>query len=58
MKNKNNFRVFKRVTALVLALTIFSVIPKYRRCEEPEPFSTTQTHSFISPHQNGILDFD
>lgn len=46
MKNKNNFRVFKRVAALVLALTIFSVIPQYRRCDE-KPVDQISIHSII-----------
>lgn len=54
MRNRNILHFLKRVTALVLVLTIFSVIPKYSRCEEPDFSSATQTHSLISPHQNDI----
>lgn len=54
MKNRNCFNLLKRVTALVLALTIFSVIPQYSRCEEPEPVSGIEIHSLTSPLQNDI----
>ncbi len=58
MNNKNILHFLKRATALMLVLTIFAAIPKYRRCEEPELSSATQNHSLIFPHQNGILNFD
>ncbi len=51
MKNKNILHFLKRVTALVLVLTIFSVIPKYSRCEE-KPADQISFHSIISLPQN------
>lgn len=46
MKNKNYNNLFKSITAFVLALTIFSVIPQYRRCDE-KPADQISIHSII-----------
>lgn len=46
MKNKNCINLPKRVTSLVLAFTIFSVIPQYNRCDE-KPADQISIHSII-----------
>ena len=54
MNNKNILHFLKRATARMLVLTIVAAIPKYRRCEEPELFSSIKIHSLTFHPQNDI----
>ncbi|MDE7415608.1 MAG: hypothetical protein K2N44_04725 [Lachnospiraceae bacterium] len=54
MKYKNNINLIKKITALVLALTILFGSPQHSHCSEPEHSSIADTHSLIIPHQNDI----
>lgn len=52
MKSKRN--VINKITTLILAFMILSIIPQYIFYSEPEITSEIEIHSFISPVQNEI----